>query len=370
MRKFLAALVMVFGAARALAGDLYDAGGRTFGVKVVDAEWRDESRGRDVPVRMYIPKLEEGAGEQRLPLIVFSHGLGASREMYGYFGKHMAEIGYVVIAPTHHGSDTEALRAWAKENGVGKKNDEGEGWLQAGISDPENLRNRPRDISFVIDRAGKVPELAGKIDFERIGVAGHSFGAYTSCAVGGMTVDLPDAKGASFRDARVKAILPMSPQGSGTMGITQESWKGVVVPVFFLTGTNDYGNGGRAASWRREGFERVSGVDDYLFTIDGATHMTFGGPRDSAAMGASEEEKGGRLRARIRDRIRERVREKTDEKGGGRDPDLEEHSEMTLAYASAFFDAYVRGDEKATKWLVEYVAEKPAGCQAEFKAGK
>lgn len=34
------------------------------------------------------------AGGQKLALIVFSHGLGASREMYGYFGKHMAEIGY------------------------------------------------------------------------------------------------------------------------------------------------------------------------------------------------------------------------------------------------------------------------------------
>jgi len=310
---------------------------------------------------MYVPR-----GEGKFPLIVFSHGLGASREMYGYFGKGMAEAGYIVIAPTHHGSDTEALRAWSKENGLGKKNDEGEGWLQAGISDPENLRNRPGDVSFVIDRAAKEPKLAGIVDMERIGVAGHSFGAYTSLAVGGMTVDLPDAKGVSFRDARVDAALPMSPQGSGTMGITKESWSGVAVPVLFLTGTKDYGSGGRAASWRREGFELVSGVDDYLFTIDGATHMTFGGPRD----GGAEEAKDKSVRGRIRERIRDRVREKSAEKSGGIDPDVVEHSEMTMAYARAFFDAYVRDDAKAKEWLASYAREKNEDCAAEFRPAK
>lgn len=359
MLKWMLALVMVL-AGGVRAGDLYESGGPRREVKVLDAEWRDEARGRDVPVRMYVPK-----GEGRFPLIVFSHGLGASREMYGYFGRHMAESGYLVIAPTHRGSDTEARRAWSKEHGMEGKDDEGQRWLQAGISDPDNLRNRPGDISFVIDMAGKAPELAGIVDLERIGVAGHSFGAYTALAAGGMTIDLPDAKGVSLRDPRVKAVMPMSPQGSGTMGITRESWEGVAVPVFFLTGTNDYGNGGRAASWRREGFTHVAGVDDYLFTIDGATHMTFGGP---GARGTKDEDTS--VRGRIREKIRDRVRAKSAEKSGGVDPDIEAHSEMTLAYASAFFDAYVRGDEKAKKWLVDYVAEKPGGCEAEYKAGK
>lgn len=363
MLKLLCALMVFVSAAR--AGDLYKAPEAVRAVKVVDAEWRDEARGREVPVRMYVP---EKKGNEKLPLIVFSHGLGASREMYGYFGKHMAECGYVVIAPTHAGSDTEALRAWTKENGFGKKNDEGEGWLQAGISDPDNLRNRPKDISFVIDRAGKAPELAGLIDFERVGVAGHSFGAYTSLAVGGMTVDLPDAKSTSFRDPRVKAVLPMSPQGSGAMGISKQSWSGVVVPVLFLTGTKDYGSGGRAASWRREGFDSVVGVDDFLFTIDGATHMTFGGPRNGAGDGNDAKDKS--VRGRIREKIRERVREKSAEKSGGTDPDVEEHSEMTLAYARAFFDAYVRGDAKAREWLVTYAKDKHSDCAAEFKPAK
>lgn len=361
MLKLLCTLMVFVSVAR--AGDLYKAAEPARALTVVDAEWRDEARGRDVPVRMYVPR-----GEGKFPLIVFSHGLGASREMYGYFGKGMAEAGYIVIAPTHHGSDTEALRAWTKENGFGKKNDEGAGWLEAGISDPDNLRNRPRDVSFVIDRVRQDPKLSGIVDMERIGVAGHSFGAYTSLAVGGLTVDLPEAKAVSFRDARVLAVLPMSPQGSGTMGITKDSWRGVGVPVMFLTGTRDYGSGGRAASWRREGFDSVVGVDDYFFTIEGATHMTFGGPRNSADDG--DKARDTSVRARIRDKIRERVRAKSDEKLGGTDPDVAAHSEMTLAYAAAFFDAYVRGENGAKEWLAKYASEKHDECVAEFKPAK
>jgi len=372
MLKILCALMLFVGAAR--AGDLYKSGDSPLAVTVVDADWRDEARGRDVPVRMYVPKAE---GDRKFPLIVFSHGLGASREMYGYFGKHMAEAGYIVIAPTHHGSDTEALRAWAKKNGFGKKNEEGEGWLQAGISDPDNLRNRPKDISFVIDRAGKEPKLAGIVDMDRIGVSGHSFGAYTAMVIGGMTVDLPEAKGVSFRDPRVRAVLPMSPEGSGVMGITRDSWNAFGAPGLFLTGTKDYGSGGRAASWRREAFDSVRGVDDYLFTIEGAGHMTFGGSGTSAALGGSgsgdegTDAKGGKtIRDRIREKVRDRVREKSAEKSGGLDPDIQQHAVMVESYSAAFFDAYVRDNPVAKAWLTEYASQKHEDCAAEFKPGK
>lgn len=359
-RLFLALIVVLVGT-RAWAQNLYKAGGAPLHVDVTDAIWRDGARGRDVPVRIYRP-----GGEGKFPLIVFSHGLGGSGEMYQYFGNHMAGMGYVVIAPTHHGSDTEALRAWSKEHGYGKKNDEGEGWLQAGISDPDNLRNRPKDISFVIDQAMKDPKLAEVIDADRIGVSGHSFGAYTSLAVGGLTIDLPDAKAASFRDARVKAVLPMSPQGSGTMGITKDSWSGLAVPVLFLTGTNDYGNGGRVASWRREGFENVKGVDDYLFTIDGATHMTFAGGTSGSASGSQAKT----IRGKIKEKLRDRVRTKSAEKSGGIDPNVDEHVEMAEAYAGAFFDAYLKQDVAALGWLKQYAGAKQDDCVAEFKPGK
>lgn len=364
LRLLISLVVCAWWSAGARAGDLYKADRPAAQVTVRDAEWHDAARDRDVPVRIYVP-----AGEGKHPLVVFSHGLGASRERYGYFGHALAEAGYVVIAPTHRGSDTEALRRWSKENGLSGKNEDGEGWMQDAISEPDNLINRPKDISFVIDKATADPALAPLVDADRIGVAGHSFGAYTAMAIGGMSVTPPgkDAKAAILRDPRVKAALPMSPQGAGVMGVTDQSWDTFAIPVLFLTGTKDYGSGGRAASWRRQPFDHVKGVDAYLFTIDGATHMTFGGPGANPSNDNSER---STLRQRIAARVGERIREKMAEKSGGVDPDVQEHVLMIESYSTAFFDAYLQGNESAKAWLVRYGGAKHEDCASEFKPAK
>ncbi len=49
-------------------------------VGTVKFDWRDARRDRLVPVKIYFPK--EGTGP--LPIIIFSHGLGGSRECYEY----------------------------------------------------------------------------------------------------------------------------------------------------------------------------------------------------------------------------------------------------------------------------------------------
>lgn len=85
-------------------------------------------------------------------------------------------------------------------------------------SDWRNAIERPRDVSFAIDQLEKANapggELAGKLDLKRIGVAGHSFGAYTAMAIAGQT-----GGRSSFRDPRVSAAIAMSapaPKGNGT----------------------------------------------------------------------------------------------------------------------------------------------------------
>src|SRR3974377_1015412 len=49
-------------------------------VNTVKFEWKDASRNREVPVKIYYPA--SGAGP--FPVIVFSHGLGGSRDGYEY----------------------------------------------------------------------------------------------------------------------------------------------------------------------------------------------------------------------------------------------------------------------------------------------
>src|SRR5262249_4575462 len=161
-------------------------------------DWHDEARHRIVPVRIYLPVAKDDAKRtERLPVIVFSHGLWASRETYGYFGRFMGEHGYLVVAPSHPGSDTEALRdtvrkrltapdvrkgggdgrpidrlrrlAEEKKGGEDGAPPEGRGLLMESIDDPANLRDRPRDVSFVIDEVGRNESLRAVADLSRTG---------------------------------------------------------------------------------------------------------------------------------------------------------------------------------------------------------
>lgn len=340
----------------------------SFEVETLDKEWTDETRERTVMARAYLP---QASADRRLPVVVFSHGLWGTRETYEYFGRHLASHGYLVILPQHEGSDRGALTClscvaglvvdWLADNpktGSGIV-DSDRKILRSSIQDPDNLINRPLDISFVIDRIATDPQLSIRADMDRIGVAGHSFGAFTSMAIGGMTVDLPADRGGpdrSFRDERVKAVLPMSPQGPGTMGISEEAWRTFGVPAMFLTGTNDYGSGSLARDWRRSAFDRITGFDSYLITFKGAGHATFGpgndrvevnpvGPlgllqklRDSAGFGAPAVQSAEFLR-------------------------------MTNSLSTAFFDTYLVEDPQSTAWLQEFMAGQPKAAEVEFKPG-
>ena len=75
------------------------------GVEVITYDWLDAPRNRQVPVKLYYPKTSPGP----CPVIVFSHGLGGSRDGYEYLGRHWAEQGQVAIHVTHPGSNGVAL---------------------------------------------------------------------------------------------------------------------------------------------------------------------------------------------------------------------------------------------------------------------
>lgn len=352
--------------------DLYKSSAGPFDVRTIDETWEDGARNRTVPVRIYVRRVKDAAAapaeNAKHPVIIFSHGLGGSRAIYGYFGRHMASHGYIVIAPTHAGSDTAAAVAWMRTRagrfGTDKKGQdqatkEQQGWLTSSINDPDNLIARPRDISFAIGQIAAHGVLGPIADMDRIGVAGHSFGAYTAMAAGGMTVDLPDIRGGraqSFRDPRVRAVLAMSPQGSGTMGISADAWNAMGVPVLCLTGTHDYGAGGRSAAWRRQAFEAIHNVDDYLITISGAGHMTFSNPDGKAGAGLAGGLGGmGGL---------------GDGGGIGRGSGGKGDAALIQALSTAYFDAYLRGDAEAKAWLIRFCMAKRSDAVGEFKPEK
>jgi predicted dienelactone hydrolase len=295
----------------------------------------DKSRNKDLPVGVRYPKSNK-MGE-KFPVIVFSHGLGGSGKNYFPLTEFWASHGYIVLQPTHE--DSLLLRR-----------ERGESVLDAGRETLEELRgfeggeDRVRDVSFVLDSLveieNRVPALKGRLDRERIGVGGHSYGAYTSSVIGGVTLRRPgDAKPRSFADRRVAAVLLLSAQGRREQfGLVDGSFDGLHIPMMLMTGSNDVGRE-RAADWRLEPYTLSPAGDKYSVFIEGANHMSFTG------MWAEENGRsngigvgGGGMRAR---RFA-RASEGTDQKAI--------FDDVKVA-SIAFWDAYVKQDKKAKDYL-------------------
>jgi predicted dienelactone hydrolase len=219
--------------------------------------WHDASRGRDVPVRIYAP-----AGiVSRLPLVVFSHGIGEDRDSYAWLGHALAAAGYVAIHVTHAGTDKETLR-------------HGYLHLYRATKRKENWIARPADVSFAITEALR---RRSDIDPSRIAVAGHSAGAYTALALAGLRTTGDD----SGPDRRVRVAVAMSMPRMGSV-IAPDGYAAITTPVLHLTGTCDTSLIYRTFPRdRRVPFERSTKGYQLLVTIDGVTHNTFSNRSDA-----------------------------------------------------------------------------------------
>lgn len=280
LRVWFLVIVAVGGIRPAAADEAVAVRSGPLAVEVADGlSLRDAARKKEVPYKIYFP---DGDGPH--PLIVFSHGFGGDKDAFATVGRHWASHGYVVIHPSH----ADGLERRDRDGDAPARGRLREGGLLAGLNDPGRIADRVADIVLVLDSLADVanvtPALAGRIDAERIGVGGHSFGAYTAMLIGGVTVDLDGKRERSFRDRRVKCILPISAQGTGQQGLTAGSWAGLTIPMMTITGTRDRGVGGQGVEWKKEPFSFSPAGDKYLVVIDGANHLSFGGglgPRGS-----------------------------------------------------------------------------------------
>lgn len=273
-------------------------------VKSETFEVRDAKRERTIPIRVYFPDAKDPA-----PVILFSHGLGGSRDNNPYLGNHWAKRGYAVVFVQHPGSDEEV---W-KDERPGKRMEA----LTAAASGV-NFMERNKDIPAVIDaleswNKEKGHALHGVFDTDHIGMSGHSFGAVTTQAVAGQAFG---GGRISFTERRIDAALMMSPS-LPKRGDPAEAFGAITIPCLLLTGTlDDSPIGDTTPESRRQVFPNLTDAPAWQAVFDKATHMSFG-ERDFAG----KEQNGDRYHKAI------------------------------LALSTAFWDANLKGDKTAGLWL-------------------
>lgn len=272
-------------------------------------EWFDAKRERTIPVKIYAPV----GGGGPFPVVLFSHGLGGSREAYVYLGEYWSAHGYVVVHLQHSGSDEGVWR----EVGVGERM----AAMRQAVKQPVNAVERVADVGFVLAELERLnaqdPKWLGKLDLARVGMAGHSFGAHTTLAVAGVSFAPAGRRAALFPEARIKAALPMSaPAPTVKTGLATAYGK-IKIPCFHMTGTaDDSPIGETTAAERRLAFDHSHNSPQYLLTFAAGDHAVFGGrPRRS---------------------------------GGQRDA---EYQALIRLSSLAFWDAYLRDDGVARAWL-------------------
>jgi predicted dienelactone hydrolase len=243
---------------------------------VQDFSWTDAARGRTLPLRVRWP---EGAGPW--PVLLFSHGLGGSRDGGEAWGRTWCDAGFVVIHLQHPGSDSAV---WVQ----------GLSALRA-AANPTQLLNRVADVHFVIDELQR-RQAAGDSEWRHVrpqalGVAGHSFGAQTVAALAGRRYPV-EAPG--LVDPRPRAFIAFSPSvGQGPLTPAQQ-YGGVHRPFMVLTGSLDGDPFGSYATGepRWQVYDALPPGAKAGLWLDGADHMSFGGQaralREAGPLGARD----------------------------------------------------------------------------------
>ena len=289
-------------------------------VKTLKTVWHDSVRNRDVPVKIYIPV---PAG--KYPVLIFSHGLGGTCDGYEYLGAHWSRNGYISVHIQHKGSDDEVWKD--KPNPMES--------MRRATKDLDSIMNRPKDVTFAIDQIGNLnkdekSELLDKCDLDRVGVAGHSFGAYTALASSGRILVGPLGGKINLTDSRIKACIAMSSPGSEKEK-KNNSYGNYSVPCLHMTGTEDDSPvSDTKAVDRRIPFDSIDKGDQYLLTFNGGDHMIFSG------------------------RARKTGKEENDKV----------FQELIKQSSAEFWDAYLKNKPESRKWLAGADFETAMGDKA------
>jgi predicted dienelactone hydrolase len=224
-------------------------------------------RGSDLELRVSAPN--EGSG---LPLVVFSHGFAEYMDSYTPLTEFWASHGFVVLQPAHLDSSRYGMAP----------------------SDPrfaDLWRSRIQDLARTLDGLdaiqASVPQLDGRIDRDRIAIAGHSWGATTASAlIGARIIDADGNVGESMRDERIQAGVLFAVAGTGGENLTpfaaehfsfmNPDFEQMAPPALIVAGDEDQSPlSSRGPDWWTDAYHYSPG-QKALLTLAGAQHMMGG----------------------------------------------------------------------------------------------
>ncbi|RUO31858.1 dienelactone hydrolase [Aliidiomarina sedimenti] len=226
------------------------------------------------PIRLEMPdrqplelRLTAPAVGDALPIVILSHGYGPSnyipsKDGYAPLVQFWAERGIAVIQPTHASSRVGGLNPDLPEG-------------------PFFWRERVAEMRAILDQLAEIerqaPALAGRLDHERIAVAGHSFGGHTcSLLLGG------SLQGESFSDPRIRAGMLLATPGRGGADLMPDyasrfsffdvDFSAIELPTLVVCGAEDNPHfTPRGPEWHADAFYDAPGADA-LLTINGVGH--------------------------------------------------------------------------------------------------
>jgi fermentation-respiration switch protein FrsA (DUF1100 family) len=228
-------------------------------------------RGDDLQVKVSAP-----ATGNDLPIILLAHGSGSSLDGYGPLADYWASHGFVVIQPTHLDSRTLGL---AKDD----------------PRTPQIWRHRVEDLKRILDQLdileAALPGLQGRLDRNRIAVAGHSFGGQSAGTLLGLRVlDPVSREEADLSDPRISAGVLLATAGEGGTNLTpfaakhmphmNPSFAHMTTPALVVVGDQDeiprrYQLTTRGPDWMAEPYHLSPGPKS-LLTLFGAEHSLGG----------------------------------------------------------------------------------------------
>lgn len=308
------------------ASKAYDRPG-PFTVQAAEGAWKDDRRARLIPFLIRYPKDAPG----RLPVVIFSHGLGGSKEGAAYYAEHLASHGYVVVNVQHPGSD---LAIWGGQR-PDLENPKVSAEIRKAMS-PQSALDRFQDIYLAVFALHSLDHQPGalkdRIDLTRIGMSGHSYGALTTQAMAGQAF----ARGRKMGHPEFKAFVAMSPS-SAADGHNADAFGDITRPFMSLTGTDDGFNlNGKSdyAAERQKPYQAMKRAPSVLVVLQGGDHMVFSGRQE---MGLSRPKD---------DRFRQLIK----------------------AASLAFWDAELKDDAQARAWLTGSGFTNLAGPDAEIQS--